>query len=215
MSTNLTELPDIPRRIVADALRIAHVPWESGWVHGTIGESAGRDEPRFRELLPRGAKWDLAHPFSAKQVDGKWQTTGVSTCGLIAVGILCRAEVPLSWMSDQYWRWQDPQSPNGGAYRGLDVVSCLSLLGSRLGARRAAGVYPQPGDVCCIGANLATHVLTVVSGDGHYVWSVDGGQVDQASGYLQCVKLLRRDWRSLRVQWVLDSSELARRLAQE
>ena len=215
MSTNLDTLAPIPRRIVADALRIAHVPWESGWTHGSIGDSAGRDEPRFRELLPRGAKWDLARPFAVKRDGTKFATVGVSTCGLIAVGILCRAGVPLSWMSDQYWRWQDPQLPDRGAYRGLDVVSCLSLLGARLGARRAAGVYPEPGDIVCIGNGLATHVLTVVSGDGHYVWSVDGGQVDQANGYLQCVKLLRRDWRGLRVQWALDSSELARRLAQE
>jgi len=198
----------IPQRVVADALRIAHVRWESDWRHGSIGASAGRDSAEFRELLPRGAKWDLEHPFSVKQVDGKWQTTGVSTCGLVAVGILCRAGVPLSWMSDPYWRWGDPQKPNGGAYRGLDVVSCLSLLGSSLGARRTAGVYPQPGDIVCIGNGLATHVLTVVSVDGYYVWSVDGGQVDQSDGYLQCVKLLRRDWRGLRVQWVLDPTRL-------
>lgn len=208
MSTNISELPDLPRRIVADALRIAHVRWDQDWQHGLIGASAGRDVEEFRELLPRGARWDLARPFAVKKDGAKIATVGVSTCGLIAIGILCRAGVPLTWMEDQYWRWQDPQAPDRGAYRGLDVVSCLSLLGSRLGARRAAGVYPQPGDVCCIGGGLATHILTVVSVDGHYVWSVDGGQVDQAEGYLQCVKLIRRDWRGLRVQWVIDPSRL-------
>lgn len=208
MPTNISELPDLPRRIVADALRIAHVRWDQDWQHGLIGASAGRDVEEFRGLLPRGAKWDLVRPFSAKQVEGKWQTQGVSTCGLVAVGILCRAGVSLPWMNDPYWRWGDPHSPDRGVYHGKDVVSCLSQVGLDYEARRAAGVYPQPGDVVCIGGGLATHVLTVVSVDGHYVWSVDGGQVDQSEGYLQCIKLLRRDWRGLRVQWVIDPARL-------
>lgn len=205
MTTNLIDLPDPARRIVSEALRVARVPWESDWRSGSIGANAAEDREAFAALLPQAATWREALRVPYRYDASTGRTSGVSTCGLVAVGILIRAGIHLPWDQEPYWRWSDPVRHT--VLRGLDVVSCLSQLGISAGARRPSEVYPQPGDVVCIGSGLRTHVLTVVSVDGHYVWSVDGGQVEPTKG-LQCVKLLRRDWRGIRVQWVLDPSAL-------
>ena len=168
---------------------------------------AAIDMEAFRALLPpagRGAVWDLSRPFSCRKVDGKYQTRGVSTCGLVASGLLSRV-VKLPWEHSPYWQYPAP-------YVGLDIVSCLSLLGSKTSSRRKG--RPLPGDVVCIGSGLVTHVLTCTGWDGDYLLSVDGGQVDDAAhGYLQRVKLCRRHWPSLRVVWVLDLERLAQACA--
>lgn len=196
-------LPWPAAAIVAEALRVASVQGNDDWIAKRIGASAATDRLAFAELLPSPALWReaLRVPYSCKA----GVTRGVSTCGLIAVGILCRAGFALGWDAQPYGAWTSPVT--GKAHR-FDVVSQLSQLVHDAKARRVG--YPRAGDVCCIGTGLATHVLTVVTVDGHTVWSVDGGQVDAARGYLQCVKLLRRDWRGLRVQWVLDTGRLAR-----
>jgi hypothetical protein len=160
---------------------------------------------QFRDLLgppPKGASWDLSVPFSCRKVDGKYITRGVSTCGLVAAGILRRAGFRLPWSGYPYWQAPAP-------YRGLDIVSCLSQLGAMTKARGPAGERPEPGDVVCIGSGLATHVLTVVGWEGDVMVSVDGGQVDAAAhSYLQRVKVCRRKWGVPRIVWVLDAVEL-------
>jgi len=170
--------------------------------HEVEGLRAATDEPAFRSLLgepPKGSKWDLSQPFSCRKVDGKCQTKGVSTCGLVAVGILRRAGLKLPFVGP-YWQWP--------RYEGLDVVSALSKLGTVTESRRPAGAMPMPGDVCCIGSSLATHVFTVVDWDGATMISVDGGQVDDAAHrYLQRVKVCRRVW-PRPVVWVIDSETL-------
>lgn len=158
----------------------------------------------FRDLIgppPKGAKWDLSVPYSCRKVDGKYQTRGVSTCGLVAAGILTRAGFALPWIGYDYWDYPPP-------YKRLDIVSALSQIGIQSHARKPPGVRPEPGDVCCIGSSLATHVLTVVGWEGDVMVSVDGGQVDDAAHrFLQRVKVCRRPWpRSL--VWCLDAVEL-------
>jgi hypothetical protein len=159
----------------------------------------------FRDLLgppPKGASWDLSVPFSCKRVGDRYFTAGVSTCGLVAAGILRRAGFRLPWSGYPYWQAPAP-------YHGLDIVSCLTQLGAVTEARRPAGERPEPGDVVCIGSGLATHVLTVTGWEGDVMVSVDGGQVDDAAhGWLQRVKVCRRKWGVPRIVWVLNSVEL-------
>ena len=195
-------LPGIAGAIVAEALRVGEVT-DDEWVAKRIGMSAAKDRRAFADILPSPATWyaALKVPYSYS----KGQTKGVSTCGLVAVGIMDRAGLPLGWGEQPYGAWVSPVT---GKTHHFDVVSQLSQLGYDAHARRPAGVYPQPGDVCCIGRGLATHVLTVVNVDGHTVWSVDGGQVDETGGYLQCIKLLKRDWRGLPIQWMIDTTKL-------
>lgn len=176
--------------------------------HSVEGLRAAVPELRtdFRDLLgppPKGASWDLSRPFRAwKGPDGKYRTEGCSTCGLVANGILRRAGFKLPWLGAPYWAFTAP-------YARLDIVSALTLLGQRTGARRAAGDPVQPGDIRCIGSGLATHVLTVVDVQPGKVISVDGGQVDDwAHGYLQRVKVCTRQEPGPRVVWTIDAVAL-------
>lgn len=157
--------------------------------------------PLFRELLGPGS-WDLARPYQCtRTADGGYRTSGVSTCGLVAAGLLRRV-VSLPWDGFPYWHYPAP-------YAGLDIVSALSLLGQLTGSRRAAGQRPVPGDAVCIGSGLSTHVFTVVDDDGRTITSIDGGAVDDAAhGFLQRVRLTRRQWPGPRVVWVLDLDRL-------
>ena len=173
-----------------------------------VGYSAADPDTRdaFRDLLgppPKGASWDLSRPFRVtRTATGGYMTQGVSTCGLVAAGILRRALFRLPWNGSPYWQAPAP-------YRGLDIVSCLTLLGQRTGARRPAGERPEEGDVVCIGSGLATHVLTVVGWEDDVMVSVDGGQVEPAArGYLQCVRICRRRWGVPRVVWVMDTVQV-------
>lgn len=164
---------------------------------------AAIDPDAFRALLgppPKGSKWDLSVPFSCRLVDGHYVTRGVSSCGLVAVGILRMAGMPLPF-TGPYWRWPPP-------YTGLDVVSALSRLGQIAACVRAPGAMPVPGDMVCIGSSLSTHVFTVVDWDGSTMISVDGGQIDDtAHGYMQRVKVCRRGW-PRQIVWCIDVDRL-------
>jgi hypothetical protein len=183
----------IREQIVREALSVAEL-------RAAVTET----EPALRELLgppPSGSPWDLTHPYRYIRLPSGFRTQGVSTCGLVAAGLLGRV-LQLPWADAHYWRFPPP-------YQGKDIVSCLSRLGIEHPVRLARGVPPQPGDVVCIGSGLATHVLTVIDYDGRTVTSVDGGQVDDAQHrYLQRVKVCRRAWSSMRVVWVLDLDRL-------
>lgn len=165
-------------------------------------------EPILRELLGNPGRWkghpvpwDLSRAYRAPRAGQPSQ--GVSTCGLVAAGLLLRI-VALPW--DGYWYWEGP-----GVYRGRDIVVCLGLLGCQTHARRAAGSRPLPGDPACIGSGLGTHVLTAIEDDGEIVTSIDGGQVDDAAHrYLQRTRRCERLWSGCRVNWVLDIEQLVR-----
>jgi hypothetical protein len=185
-------MSDIRNRIVAEACKVQDY---------RAGDPATVDA--FRDLLgppPKGAQWDLSKPFRAWQVDGKWRTEGVSTCGLVAAGILRRAGGQLPWLGCDYWHF-------GGPFEGLDIVSALTRLGQVERAVRSAGSRPEPGDVCCIGRGLRTHVRTCVEDDGTTITSVDGGQVDDGT-WLQRCRVVRRVWSKQDVIWVLDAVQL-------
>lgn len=161
---------------------------------------AAVDPAAFRALIGDAAAWDLSVPFSCRRdpATGRYVTRGVSTCGLVAVGILRRAGVALPFVGP-YWHWP--------RYEGLDVVSALSKLGVDAGARRAKGDRPEPGDVCCIGSALSTHVFIVTACDDT-LRSIDGGQIDDAQHrYLQRVRACRRPWPRPLV-WCIDAVQL-------
>lgn len=192
-----TEAADLRSQVVKEALAVSELRY-----------AIPATSAAFRELLGpagRGSKWDLDRPFTVKKVNGKYITQGTSTCGLVASGIL-RKVVSLPWDGYPYWDFPAP-------YAKLDIVSCFSKLGDTWRVRRPAGERPKPGDVCCIGSGLATHVLTAVHDDGRIVTSIDGGQVDDSSHrYLQRIKVCRRQWDAVRVVWVIDTEALADRL---
>lgn len=198
MSPYRSEAVDLRSQVVKEALAVSELRY-----------AIPATSQAFRELLGpagKGSKWDLDRPFRCwKDSAGKYRTEGTSTCGLVASGILGRV-LQMPWAGASYWDFP-------GEYNDLDIVSCFSKLGDKLKVRRPKGARPLPGDICCIGSGLATHVLCAVHDDGRIVTSIDGGQVDDSSHrYLQRIKVCRRQWDAVRVVWVIDTEVLADRL---
>lgn len=160
---------------------------------GLVGVQAGdaSTHARFVEILgipPSGQSWEpmLATPFSlTENPDGSFRTTGVSTCALVARGILREAGV----LDPTFERPYIPASAivdlvgfareNGALYTG----------GSRL---------PEPGDVLVV--NNGGHVCTVVADLGDSYRTVDGGLV--GSGGLQAINTRERS-KSLVPSWMV------------
>lgn len=174
-------------------------------------------KPAFRDLLgpsPKGEPWDIDRPYHY-WIDhkGKARTQGVSTCGLVAAGIMREAAKRLRlhprmfipWDGAAYWDFPAP-------FHALDIVSSLSLVNT-LHDGFSDNQTPVPGTVACIGRALRTHVLTVVSVDGDMVESVDGGQVELSWPNLQCVRTITRDWTKIeKVNWIIDPVSVWARL---
>ena len=202
--THLIEIEPVPSRIRQAA--VANALWAQD-----LRAADEETEPLLRELLGNPGRfnghpvpWDLARRFRTWIEQGKRRTEGVSTCGLVAAGLLNRL-VALPW--DGHWYWEGP-----GAYRGRDIVVCLGLLGDQTRARRPVGARPLPGDPACIGSGLGTHVLTAVEDDGERLVSIDGGQIDayaEDSRALQRTRRVTRTWSACRVNWVLDLEAIA------
>lgn len=135
-----------------------------------VGVQAGdpATHARFVEILgipSVGQSWEpiLTQPFSLTQYpDGTFKTTGVSTCALVARGILRRAGV------------LDPSFEL--PYVQASGLSSLVDLARRNGALHQGGTrMPQPGDVLIV--NNGGHVATVVQDAGSSFETVDGGLV--------------------------------------
>ena len=159
--------------IVANALNLRDVD---------AGNPATR--PVFDAVLgpnPDGFPWDLDRPFA--MVDGT--TTGLSTCAMVAIGIL---------------RWSGVASPLIQApYRSGDGLERAIEYARSVGAWHVATFgetsLPLPGDVVEVDGPM--HVLTVVGveqspGANPTIVSVDGGQV--GTGGLQGIRLRKRQW---------------------
>lgn len=140
--------------------------------------------PAFDAVLgpnPNGFPWDLDRPFA--MVDGT--TQGLSTCAMVAIGIL---------------RWSGVASPLiQSPYRSGDGLERAIEYGQSRGAWHRAtfndAQLPLPGDVVEVDGPM--HVLTVVgverpAGGNPVIVSVDGGQV--GGGGLQAITLRRREW---------------------
>lgn len=199
--TPLIEIEPVPSKLRQAA--VANALWARD-----LRAADEETEPLLRSLLGNPGRWrghpvpwDLSRAYRAPRAGHP--SEGVSTCGLVAAGLLNRL-LDLPW--DGHWYWEGP-----GAYWGRDIVVCLGLLGDQARSRRPAGTRPQPGDPACIGSGLGTHVLTAIEDDGEIVTSIDGGQVDDAAHrYLQRTRRVERLWSACRVNWVLDLEALAR-----
>ena len=138
-----------------------------GW---QAGDPATR--PQFEALLgpaPNGARWPLDVPY---RYDGT-RTHGVSTCAMVAVGVL--RELGL---------WRDPYHPGDG----LDpVIAHARKCGAWVEPPR--GRVP-PGAIFQVVGPM--HVGIAIRWDGDILESIDGGQVGKKR--LQAIKRRRRWW---------------------
>jgi len=124
-------------------------------------------------------EWDLDRPFKCwKDSNGAEHVQGISTCGLVALGV---------------WRMLNVDAPQlYSPYRSGAAVSEVVSIAKSMSAWRTSGT-PNPGDVVVLIAPWE-HVLTVYSfspDDGVLV-SVDGGQTDSQGQ--QAVKRCTRTW---------------------
>lgn len=160
--------------------------------------------------LPSWAQWDLDRPFRCRKVDGKWRTQGLSTCGLVANGILRHHQVIIRTLYEPY-------------VFGTAISSVVQAAREQdcWQSPIAPPLAPYPGDYVVIGSGLRTHVLTCVGfADGgpggaadpseapRSLVSIDGGQVHPQTG-LQMVRRVERPlrWRyttgARRAGWTL------------
>jgi hypothetical protein len=154
------------------------------------GMGANIDIDQFANLMGLIGSWKygLKTPFSCKLVNGKWITTGVSTCALVAEGIWNSAgvDMPSNWRPyaggalSRAVKFAEQQTPRSAWQTPID------------------GLRPEPGDYLIIGHGTSEHALTVVdweddSSGNDVCVSIDGGQVDAKSG-LQCIKKCKRPW---------------------
>lgn len=209
--TPLIEIPADPSRIRQAA--VANALWARD-----LRAADEETEPLLRALLGNPGRfqghpvpWDLARRFRTwLDAQGKRKTEGVSTCGLVAAGLLLRL-LDLPW--DGCWYWEGP-----GAYRGRDIVVCLGLLGDATHSKRPATELARPGDIGCIGSGLSTHIYSATGWDGEYLLSVDGGQIDRIEDdprgrSLQRTRQCRRLWSGMQRVWTLDLEILGARLS--
>lgn len=217
-------MSDIVDRIVSVGMSRCKVTEDDLWVPRKLGLSYAVEPDEFRSILPtppRGSKWDLDRQFRVKVVPGGYKTEGVSCCALVGIRILHDAGLNLSaWVDEKYREWKDPTG-KGRDYSKIDAVTALSLLAHRTGCARPTGAYPQRSDLICIGSGLSTHIATVLSVDGHTIWSADGGSVDVehtkwingAPHALQAIRLTKRNCRGIRIVWVMDTEKLHKMLS--
>jgi peptidoglycan hydrolase-like protein with peptidoglycan-binding domain len=137
---------------------------------------------RWIEILgPISSYWDLDRPFEVHtDSNGRYQTRGVSTCGLVAEGIWRRMRVDLP---DLYANYQ----PGTAISRAVGYARKVGAWVSPSGSNR-----PGPGDYVVIGSQLRTHALTCIAWEGDTLVSIDGGQVGTRN--LQAIRECRRRW---------------------
>lgn len=160
---------------------------------GLIGVQAGEPSThvRFVEILgipPVGQSWEpmLATPFSlTENPDGSFRTTGVSTCALVARGILREAGVLDPTFEQPYV----PASAIADLVGFAKENGALYINGQRM---------PEPSDVLVV--NNGGHVCTVVEDLGDSFLTVDGGLV--GAGGLQAINTRERS-KSLVPSWMV------------
>jgi len=125
---------------------------------------------------PKGAPtWDWDRPFSVKA------RTGVSSCIIAQNGIYREAGCLVP------------------SVVGPKIIGSGSELYAA-GLKARCWVVPGPdrrpgvGDAIVLGSGLSTHVRTVLTWEGDVCVTVDGGQVDPAHGWLQCIREKRNRW---------------------
>jgi hypothetical protein len=121
--------------------------------------------------LSPGLRWPLDVPYQT--VDGK--TKGISTCGLVAEGILRKLGCPVPAFHRPY-------------VFGSSIRRTIEAAQAR--GNWCTDGAPELGDLVVLGPGGNPHALTVVGIDGDTYESVDGGQTD--SHGLQAVRFRSR-----------------------
>jgi len=132
----------------------------------------GGDHTRadFDTLLGPPGHWPLDKPY------GKG---GLSTCAMVALGVLRRLKPDCPAILDGY-----------ACGSGLDEA--LTWARSIGAVRHPSGCdLPLPGDIVQLTGPM--HALICVDWEGSTMTSVDGGQTHPRDG-LQCVAMVRRPW---------------------
>ena len=141
---------------------------------------------KFEKLLgPTISYWDLKRPFRVYHKNGKLQTEGVSTCGLVARGIWRRMGVDMPKIYKNY---------NFGMAMIDEQNFCKSLKPKSAWHTpvKDDGILPLPGDYIIIGSGLMTHNITCVGFDGDNLVSVDGGRVETKTRLQEIEKVERK-----------------------
>lgn len=133
------------------------------------GCGASRDRKKFEWVLgppPKGSSWDLTHPY--RTVSGK--TTGVSTCGLVALGLA------------RILGASDPR-----LHQPYVIGSAMSTIRSLSREVRSEDI-PAIGVIYHIPSMAGGHALTSLGllPDG-MVRTIEGGQTDGKG--LQCMRI--------------------------
>jgi len=186
IQTPLTDSKSRQKVLVANALRCIGISASNKKTYAAFEELLGKPYPN--------TKWPLNVPFRCWKEDGKWQTQGVSTCGLVAEGIARMSGVDNPCLWQPYWPAQKYQSVTR-------TIAWATKIGAWHLAKNQSKLDPKPlpGDYVIIGCRSAgetyggiEHAFTVVAWEDDVMVSVDGGQVDESG--LQCIKLRRRKW---------------------
>lgn len=187
-----TPLVQVPRPILANDVRRAFVANGLSLVdahtfgtdipYAGVGLEAGSPTTRklFEQLLGPGW-WSLDVPFRMWKENGKWKTSGVSTCAMVALGLLRRMQVDCEDILDGY----------------MDDIG--TGLGVAINFARLVGAWQEPvlGLRPCPGAIIQTirpmHVAIALAWDGNHLITADGGQTGRRG--LQACAMRSRPWR--------------------
>lgn len=175
--------PDLDMRRVMVANALACVG-----MHGGTADSVAA----FQRLLgpsTTGAYgiWPLAKPYTGRGTDG------ISTCAMVALGLLRRAGVANVDIRDGYH-----DDMGSGLNVAIAFAKSLHPRSAWYTPRPDGALRPALGDIVQVVGGNGIHVLTVVAWDTEAdgtttLVSVDGGQVG-ADG-LQMIARCRRPWR--------------------
>lgn len=133
------------------------------------------DLARFRQLLgplPGNTRWDLERPFDASGP----RVVGVSTCGLVAEGILRELGAPIEALTKPY--------VNGTS------ISRIIIAAQKRGIWKREGL-PDIGDYVVLGPVDNPHAFTLIALGVERWLTLDGGQIEPTQG-LQCIQIRSR-----------------------
>ncbi len=194
-------------------MNLVLLPWEIDLDLGTVLAAnaravAGLTPARLEDRLgiealwgtpPTPARhWPLDKPYRVwKSPSGQYQTEGVSGCDLTYGGIAERSGAALPWAGKPFI------SGTGISRQESFARRCETELewNQWVGKAEMKDDRPSVGDGVIVGTGLQTHILMVAGWDGDTAETVEGGQVDpdpdpRGVRGLQCIRAMRRPWRS-------------------
>lgn len=171
---------DMCQAMVDSALSIVdQTTFETKLPYAGIGLEAGNLVAReaFETLLGPGA-WALDIPFRSWVDHKRVRTQGISTCAMVALGLLRRLGVDCEAIQDGY-------ADDIGT--GLDVAIRYAK-NCNAWQTPVDGLRPEPGAIIQVASPM--HVCVAIRWDGDELISADGGQVGRRG--LQACAMRRR-----------------------